>query len=113
MNQQTRDLMQFLYTKETTTYDSLLAAIKETEIEWMESKGQFKMKSAVLVDRTDEIEELKQKLEKLTATIKSNLFKGAHPKWDKKETPSSSGSPKTKSPRKEDPRNMSKGSATT
>ena len=33
VNQQTRDSMRFLYTKETTTYDSLLAAIKEAEIE--------------------------------------------------------------------------------
>ena len=43
--------MRFLYTKETTTYDSLLAAIKEAEIEWMESKGQFRMKSATVIDR--------------------------------------------------------------
>ena len=40
VNQQTRDSMQFLYTKESTTYDSLLAAIKEAEIEWNESKNQ-------------------------------------------------------------------------
>ena len=32
VNQQTRDSMQFLYMKETTTYDTLLAAIKEAEI---------------------------------------------------------------------------------
>ena len=41
VNQQTRDSMRFLYTKETTTYDTLLAAIKEAEIEWLESKGQI------------------------------------------------------------------------
>ena len=34
------------------------------------------MKSVALVDRSDEIKELKQKLEKLTATVKSNSFKG-------------------------------------
>ena len=85
VNQQTRDSMRFLYTKETTTYDSLLAAIKEAEIEWMESRGQLKMKSATLMDRTDEIEELKQKLEKLTATVKSNSFKGSCPNKGKKE----------------------------
>ena len=49
--------MRFLYTKESTTYESLLAAIKEAEIEWMESKGQFQMKAANIIDRTDEIEE--------------------------------------------------------
>ena len=70
------------------------------------------MKSAALVDRSEEIEELKQKLEKLTATVKSNAFRGARPKRDKKENPTSSSSPKNKSPRKEDPRNMSKGQAT-
>ena len=113
VNQQTRDSMRFLYTKESTTYESLLAAIKEAEIEWMESKGQFWMKAANVIDRTDEIEELKQKIEKLTATVKSNSFKGARPKKDKKEGPSGSESPKNKSPRKEDPRNMSKGPATT
>ena len=113
VNQQTRDSMRFLYTKETTTYDSLLVAIKEAEIEWMESKGQFRMKSATVIDRCQEIEELKQKLEKLTATVQSNSFKEAHPKKDKKEDCSRTGSPKTKSPRKDDPRNMSKGPATT
>ena len=113
VNQQTRDSMRFLYTKESTTYESLLAAIKEAEIEWMESKGQFRMKAANVIDRTDEIEELKQKIEKLTATVKSNSFKGARPKKDKKEGSSGSELPKNKSPRKEDPRNMSKGPATT
>ena len=38
------------------------------------------MKSATVVDRSDEIDELKQKLEKLTATVKSSSCKGAHPK---------------------------------
>ena len=91
---------------------TLLAAIKEAEIEWMESRGQLKMKSATLMDRSDEIEELKQKLEKLTATVKLNSFKGARPNKDKKEGPPT-GSPKNKGLRKEDPRNMSKGPATT
>ena len=96
-----------------TTYDSLLAAIKEAEIEWMESKGQFRMKSATVIDRSQEIEGLKQKLEKLTATVQSNSFRGARPKKEKKEDLLRTGSPKPKSPRKEDPRNMSKGPATT
>ena len=58
VNQQTRDSMQFLYTKEMTTYDTLLAAIKEAEIKWLESKGQIRMKAATMVDCRDEIEEL-------------------------------------------------------
>ena len=105
--------MRFLYTKETTTYESLLAAIKEAEKEWMESKGQFRMKSATVIDRSQEIEELKHKLEKLTTTVQSNSFKGARPKKDKKEDSLRAGSLKTKSPRKDDPRNLSKGPATT
>ena len=68
--------MRFLYTKAKTTYETLLAAIKEAEIEWMESKGQIRMRAATMADRSEEIEELKQKLEKLTATVKSNTFKG-------------------------------------
>ena len=56
--------MRFVYMKETTTDDFLLATITEAEIEWMEGKGQFRMKSATVVDRSDEIDELKQKLEK-------------------------------------------------
>ena len=71
------------------------------------------MKSATMVNRSDKIEELKQKLEKVTATVKLNSFQGACPKKDKKESPSGNGSPKNKSPWKEDPRNMSKGPATT
>ena len=76
VNQQTHDSMRFFYTKETTTYDTLLAAIKEAEIEWLESKGQIQMKSATVVDRRDEIEELWKKLDQLTAMVKSNNFKG-------------------------------------
>ena len=36
VNQQTRDSMRFLYSKSSTTYDTLLSAIKEAEIEWTE-----------------------------------------------------------------------------
>ena len=75
--------------------------------------GQFRMKSATVIDRSQEIEELKQKLEKLTTTVQSNSFKGARPKEEKKEDSLRTGLPKTKSPRKEDPRNMNKGLATT
>ena len=48
--------MRFLYTKDTTTYDTLLATIKEAEIEWLESKGQVRVKAVTMVDRKDEIE---------------------------------------------------------
>ena len=61
--------------KETTTYDTLLTAIKEAEIEWLASKGRIRMKSATVVDWKDEIEELRKKLDHLTATVKSANFK--------------------------------------
>ena len=85
VNQQTRDSMWFLYTKETTTYDTLLAAIKEAEIKWLESKGQIRVKAAAVVDWRDKIEELRKKLDQLTVTVKSNNFKGARPKKEQKE----------------------------
>ena len=75
VNQQTRDLMRFLYTKESTTYDSLLAAIKEAEVEWNESKTQVRVKSVVVPEREDELEELKKRLNQLTATVKSSNVK--------------------------------------
>ena len=54
--------------------------IKEAEIEWLESKGQIRMKSTTVVDCKDEIEELQKKLDQLTATVKSNNFKGTKAK---------------------------------
>ena len=72
--------MRFLYMKETTTYDTLLVAIKEAEIKWLESNGQIRMKAATMVDHKDEKEELRRKLDQLTATVKSSNFKGTRPK---------------------------------
>ena len=105
VNQQTRDSMRFLYTKESTTYDSLLAAIKEAESEWNESKSQLRVKSAVVCDREDQMEELKKRLDKLTATVKSSNVK-EKPKGNKNKT---SGD----SPRKDEKRKLSRGPATT
>ena len=111
VNQQTCDSMRFLYTKETTTYDTLLAAIKEAEIEWLESKNQIRMKSATVVNREDEIGELQKKIDRLVATMKSSNFKGTRTKKERRDSPSGS---KTNSPRKkEDPRRNLKGPATT
>ena len=72
--------MRFLYMKETTTYDTLLVAITEAEIKWLESKGQIRMKAATMVDHKDKKEELRRKLDQLTATVKSSNFKGTRPK---------------------------------
>ena len=48
VNQQTRDAMRYLYNKKSTTYEVLLTAIKDAETEWIEAKGQLRMKSAVV-----------------------------------------------------------------
>ena len=88
VNQQTRDSMRFLYSKTSTTYDTLLSAIKE----WLESRGQARMKSANIIDRSDEIEELRKRLDRITATMKSSNFKGSKSKKERKESPSGSGS---------------------
>ena len=92
--------MRYLYDKETMTYDVLLAAIKEAETEWVESKGQYRMKSVVTTDKT-EIEELCKRLDKMQATMKSATAVGKKEK-EKKKTPKMS-------PRKDDSRKTLKG----
>ena len=94
--------MRYLYDKESTTYDTLLAAMKDAELEWVESRGQTKMKSAVVTDKS-EIEEIREKISQLQATVKS----AAVQKRDKEKK----RTPKT-SPKKEDPRKQSKGPGT-
>ena len=104
VNQQTRDSMRFLYTKESTTYDSLLAAIKEAEVEWNESKTQVRIKGVVVPEREDELEELKKRLDKLTATVKSSNVKDK-PKGTKNKSPGDS-------PRKDEKRKSPRGPGT-
>ena len=101
MNQQIHDSMRYLYDKESTTYDVLLTAIKDAETEWLEARGHLRMKSAVVADKT-EIDELREKLDKLQATVKSVTAKKEK---EKRKTPKAS-------PRKEDPRKQSKGPST-
>ena len=101
VNQQTRDSMRYLYDQESTTYDTLLAAIKDAETEWLEVKGQLRVKGVVVNEKT-EIDELKIQLEKLQATVKSSNIKK-----DKDRKKLQKGSP-----RKEDPRKQSNGPAT-
>ena len=112
VNQQTRDSMRFLYSEPSTTYDVLLSTIKEAEIEWMESKGQARLKSTVVIDRSEEIEELRKKLDQITATMKSNSYRGPKPKKEKKESPSGSG-PNSPRVKREDVRKNLRGPPTT
>ena len=99
VNQQTRDSMQFLYTKESTTYDNLLAAIKEAEMEWSESRNKVRVEGAVVEEKEDELVELKKHIDKLTATVKSSSIKGKN----------KSGKTTGNSARKEDHGKQSKG----
>ena len=50
VNQQTRDSMRYLYDRESTTYEALLATMKKAETEWSETRGQFRMKGAMVVE---------------------------------------------------------------
>ena len=43
--------MRYLYDKKSTTYEVLLTAIKDAETEWIEAKGQLRMKSNVVPEQ--------------------------------------------------------------
>ena len=79
-------------------YEALLAAMKKAETEWSETRAQFRMKGAVVVEKK-ELDELKERLDKLQATVKSATVKVEK---DKKKTPKTS-------PHKDDPKKTTKG----
>ena len=83
VNQQTRDSMRYLYDRESMMYEVLLAAIKKAETEWSETRAQFRMKGAAVVEKK-ELDELKERLDKLQVTVKSATAKAEK---DKKKTP--------------------------
>ena len=56
--------MRYLYDKQSTTYEVLMTAIKDAETEWIEAKGQLRMKSDV-VPEWSELDELKEQMGKL------------------------------------------------
>ena len=90
--------MKYLYDRESMTYKVLLAAMKKAETEWSETCGQFRMKGATVVEKK-ELDELKERLDKLQATVKPATAKADK---DKKKTPKTL-------PRKDDPRKSTKG----
>ena len=85
--------MRYHYDKKSTTYEVLLTAIKDAETEWIEAKGQLWMKSDVVPEQS-EMDELKEQMDKLQATVKSATAKKEK---EKKKTGNIS-------PIKEDPR---------
>ena len=102
VNQQTRDAMRYLCDKKSTIYEVLLTAIKDAETKWIEAKGQVRMKSAVVPEQS-ELDELKERMDKLQAMVKSATVQKEKEKKKTRKT----------SPQKEDPRTKTKGPATT
>ena len=98
VNRQTRDSMRYLYDRESMTYEVLLAAMKKAETEWSKTRAQFRMKGAAVVEKK-ELDELKERLDRLQTTVKSATAKAEK---DKKKTPKTS-------PCRDDPRKATKG----
>ena len=94
MTQHLRNSMRYLYKQPTTVYDELLQSAKEAESEWMDNK--LRVKSITVEDPGKrEREELKERLERLTESMKiANLQTSRR---DVKK--SSPRSPKSESPR--------------
>ena len=75
MHQQLHDSMCFLYTQEEVTYEDLLSATREAEMEWTESKISVRVKSASVEEQREEgVTGLKNKIDSLTAILKSSTL---------------------------------------
>ena len=67
--------VQFLYKQEEITYNDLLSATREAEMEWTESKISVRVKSASVEEQREEgVTELQGKINSLTAILKSSMF---------------------------------------
>ena len=94
--------MRYLYKQLDTTYEELLASAKEAESEWIEHKTMRSKATSVVDPGKKEREELKSRIDKLTAELNkkdaSKQWKSEN--WKKKKTPTSSprDSPKSKGP---------------
>ena len=103
MTQHLRDSMHYLYKEPDTTYESLLSSATEAEAEWLENKT-IKAKAASYIDPSKkERDELKAKIDKLTAELAKKEKGGYFKKKSQKatsETPANSpkGSPRSKGP---------------
>ena len=106
MTQHLRNSMRYLYKQPTTVYDELLQSAKEAESEWMDNK--LRVKSTTVEDPGKrEREELKERLERLTESMKvANLqtsrrdVKKSSPRSPKSESPRGaiSNSPRSRGP---------------
>ena len=106
MTQHLRNSMRYLYKQPATVYDELLQSAKEAESEWMDNK--LRVKSTTVEDPGKrEREELKERLERLTESMKvANLqtsrrdVKKSSPRSPKSEPPRGaiSNSPRSRGP---------------
>ena len=62
--------MRYLYKKPETTYEKLLMSAKEAEAEWIDNKAHIKPTVVNEDPGKKEREELKQRIEKLTESVK-------------------------------------------
>ena len=73
-----RNATRYLYKKQGTTYKQLLDAAKEAELEFTESRSMSaRMKAVGVAEKADsaKIQELNNRLDSLTATLKANTVK--------------------------------------
>ena len=97
--------MQYLYKQPTTAYDELLQSAKEAKSEWLDNK--LRVKSTMVEDPGKrEREKLKERLERLTETMKAASLqqrreaKKSSPRSPKNESPRSTvpNSPQSRGP---------------
>ena len=70
MTQHLRNSMRYLYKKTETTYEELMMSAKEAEAEWIDNKACVKSTVVNEDPRKKEREKLKQRIEKLTESVK-------------------------------------------
>ena len=103
MTQHLRDSMHYLYKEPETMYESLLSSATEAEADWLESKT-IKAKAASNVDPgRKERDELKAKIDKLTAELAKKEKGGYFKKKPQKVSPKSPTSLLKSSPRSKGP----------
>ena len=93
MTQHLRNSMRYLYKQESTTYDELLQSAKEAESEWIDNKLRVRSTVAIEDPGKKEREELKDRLERLTESIKVANLQPQYVK-KKKSSPASPRSPR-------------------
>ena len=74
MTQHLQNSMRYLYKKPETMYEELMMSAKEAEVEWIDNKACVKSTVVNEDPGKKEREELKQRIEKLTESVKVANF---------------------------------------